>query len=373
MRGMRVLCVTNGPFLGGDGRLRVNRHTGRFLVELAGEVDELTVAQGRVDSWETGTLSDFDLALHPQVRVSWTRWDVSSRQGRAFSYPRALLWILREVARADVLYVFLPGHLPLLFTWAARLLRRPYGVYLRGALHLESRRMEGALAGARFVLATTALLADRARPVCADSEVVTPMVEVRLGDVVAEPTIREPGMPPNILFVGRIEAAKGIPELLEGLGALRADGVDFTLSLAGSGPQLEAYRQDAASRGLGDAVFHGMVSDPSALAELFRSADLLVLPTHVEGFPRVLYEAMTYGVPVVTTFVGGIPSVMRDGENCLEIPVKDPSGLAEVVRHALADPALRHGLVAGGIATMRGVLDPGRPTHARQVLARLSP
>jgi glycosyltransferase involved in cell wall biosynthesis len=372
---MRILCVINGAVAGGDGALRVFHHDGDFLLELRRYVGDVTLAQplfdvGRLADDAHATFCDFDLARHPQVRVSVLPWSAGGPLARAVSYLRAIPWILRETRRADFLYLFLPGHLPLLFSWSARLLRRPYGVYLRSAIDIDTRRMANALAGARFVLATTAHVAGRARERCARSDVVTPMMGLRLGDLVEHPRISETA-PWRILFVGRIEAAKGVQELLQGLGALRRRGVAFTLELAGAGADIERYRERAAQEGLADAVFHGMVSDPERLRALFRAADLLVLPTYNEGFPRVLYEAMTHGVPVVTTFVGGIPSVMRDGENCVRIEARDAADLSATVEKVLADPALRRRVAEGAIATMREILEPERPSHARQVAERL--
>jgi glycosyltransferase involved in cell wall biosynthesis len=306
------------------------------------------------------------------VRIAAMPWSAKGRLARVLAYVRALPWIAGETRRADALYVFLPSHLGLLFVAAARLLGRPYGVYLRGALHLGTGRMRRALAGSRFVLATTSLLADIAQAEGAVSDVVTPMIDLRYEDVARELRIVEE--PPfRILFVGRIEASKGVPEMLEGLARARRRGLVFQLDLAGSGPEIAIHRARASELGLGDAAFHGMVRDRAVLAGLFRNADLLLLPTHIEGFPRVLYEAMTYGVPVVTTFVGGIPSIMREGENCVRIPVKDAEAIAETVEKTLMDSTLRQTIANGGLRVMRGILDSGRPTHARQVMERLAP
>lgn len=369
---MRVLAVMNGPVVGrSDGSERlVNRHTAGFLIELAELGAEVTVAAQLQDLGDAGNLSDFDIADCESLRLATVNWPVGHLR-RGLAYLRAIPWVLRETRRADVLYLFLPSHLGVLFAAAARLLRRPYGVYLRGALHLETRRIKSALSRSRFVLATTALLADTARQLNGNAAAVTPMTELALRDVTDEPAIVE--RPPfRILFVGRIEKPKGIPELLDGLAQVRTRGVDFQLELAGSGPEIERFRSRAAELGLGDAVFHGMVREATALADLFRQADLLVLPTHHEGFPRVLYEAMTYAVPVVTTFVGGIPSLMHEGENCVRIPVDDADAIAEAVEKTLADPALRLTIAQGGLRTMREVLDPDRPSHAHQVMEQIA-
>ncbi len=370
---MKLLCVMNGPILGETGgrERRVNRHTAQFLLDLADGPHEIRVASSLVAPDEGSNLSDYDLGQHPAVETTSTPWSLATPFARLTAYFRALPWVLRETRRADALYLFLPSHLALLFAGAAALLGRPYGVYLRGELGLGSAPMRRALGRARFLLATTSLLAERAEVPHVPSDAVTPMIDLTPEDLAADTDVsREP--PWKLLFVGRVDEHKGVPEMLDALGRLRAEGVPFSLELAGAAPDLETTRTEAAARGLGDAVFHGMISDPSALAERFRACDLLVLPTHHEGFPRVLYEAMTHGLPIATTFVGGIPSIMRDGENCVELPVRDAEGLADVVRRILADADARQRLADGGIATMRTLLDPSRPSHAQQVEARIA-
>lgn len=357
----------NGPIVGRGRVRRFNLHTGRFLLELAERLPGVRVAGGLADLGESGSLSDLDLGDDPRLSVSAFPWRLDSPLHRLLSYLRALPWVLSETRNADALYVFLPGHLPLLFAWAARALGRPYGAYLRGEIHLDTARTRHALRGARFVIATTPLLAEHAARFCSATEVVTPMLDLRSEDIQSDRAVRESG-PWRVLFVGRVERAKGIYELLSAVETLRTQGIPVEMEVAGGGEDLERAKREG-----GDwAHFHGLVSDRSVLAALFREADLFVLPTHHEGFPRVLYEAMVHGVPVLTTFVGGIPSVMRDGENCVQIPVGEPESLAEAIGRALGDPALRRRLIAGGAETMRGILDPGRPSHSAQVAARLA-
>lgn len=358
--------MVNGPVVGKGAERRFNRHTARFLTDLGERFAGLRVAGGLTDLGEAGSLSDLDLATDPRVTVSVFPWRIDSPGQRLLSYLRALPWVLRETQRANFLYLFLPGHLPVMFTWAARALGRPYGAYLRGEIHLETARMRSALRAARFVVATTPLLAQQAARYCADVDVVTPMMDLRIEDIAGPRSVRESG-PWRILFVGRVERPKGIYELLDAVGALRARGLALTLDVAGAGADLERCRREFG----GQTTFHGLISDRSTLARLFASADLFVLPTHHEGFPRVLYEAMVHGVPVLTTFVGGIPSVMKDGENSLRIPIGDAKALADVIARALGDAALRARLIRAGAETMRRILDPNRPSHAEQVAARL--
>lgn len=365
---MRVLVVDNGPIIAkGPARL-LNQHSARFHVELASRLGGLDLAQAVLDWGGTDSLADFDLTSSPLLQIEALPWREESAFARVASYLRALPRMVSLARRADHLYVFLPGNLPMLFVLAARLLGRPYGVYLRGEIDVRSRLARTALGGARFVFATSDALRDLARSAGARAEAVSPMLDIDPADIRERSELRR-APPYTVLFVGRVEARKGVPELIEAVAKLRARGVAVALQLVGGGPELEDIR--AAAAGVPDVAFLGVVSDRERLRSLFRNADLFVLPTHTEGFPRVLYEAMSYATPVLTTFVGGIPSLMKDGENCLRIEVKDATGLAATIEHALGAPELRLRISTGGIATMRRLLGEPRKSHAEQVVERL--
>jgi glycosyltransferase involved in cell wall biosynthesis len=200
---------------------------------------------------------------------------------------------------------------------------------------------------------------------------VAPMLDLRVSDIVRGRSQRMVG-PWRLLFVGRVERLKGIGELLEAASQLCAAGVQVELDIIGWSLEFEHYRGEAKRLGLSAARFHGVVMDRDRLRRFYEQADLLVLPTHTDGFPRVLYEAMAYGLPILTTFVGGIPAVMRDRVNCLEVPLRDATGLAARLQAAIADPELRSRISEGGVRTVSEVLGAGRPTHAQTVADQLA-
>jgi glycosyltransferase involved in cell wall biosynthesis len=84
----------------------------------------------------------------------------------------------------------------------------------------------------------------------------------------------------------------------------------------------------------------------------YRAYDVFVLPTMPgEGIPRVLLEAMAAGVPIVTTRVSGIPSLIRDGDNGLLVDQPSVDAVTAAVSRLIADPALRQRLIRGGRET----------------------
>ncbi len=80
------------------------------------------------------------------------------------------------------------------------------------------------------------------------------------------------------------------------------------------------------------------------IPDLLGAMDIFVLPSHSEGVSLALLEAMAAGLPVIVSDVGGLPEVVRHGENGLVIPVKDPQALAQALEKLLADPTYAHSL-----------------------------
>jgi len=143
--------------------------------------------------------------------------------------------------------------------------------------------------------------------------------------------------PVHVLFVGWILAAKGVRELLEAARAIPE--ARFTLV----GPQerafVDAIRSELAA--LEPRVRLLPERARAELAELYRDADVFVLPTWREGFPNVVLEAMAAGLPVVATPVGAIPDALRDGQEGLLVPPRDAAALTAALRRLVGDAALR--------------------------------
>lgn len=151
---------------------------------------------------------------------------------------------------------------------------------------------------------------------------------------------------PSIVYVGRLTPEKGLPVLIRALSI--ADGVDLTV--IGSGP--EQSRLEALIGGLGITArvrFLGGCSWGNGLLDLVRQHQALVLPSFTEGLPLVLVEAMSQGVPVIASAVGGVPELVHDGINGLLVSAGDVSGLAMAIARLTSDPNLRYRLAEEGL------------------------
>ena len=145
----------------------------------------------------------------------------------------------------------------------------------------------------------------------------------------------------TIICVGRLSPEKGQAGLLRAFAKLRAKHPELRLRLVGDGPDRASLEALAKELGLSDAVmFAGRLPEEDTLAEIAR-ADLLVLPSFMEGLPIVLMEAMAVGVPVIASRVAGIPELVEDDETGLLFTPSNWDELASRIDLLLGDEALR--------------------------------
>ncbi len=156
--------------------------------------------------------------------------------------------------------------------------------------------------------------------------------------------------PFEIICVGRLTPAKGQAILLDAMARLRADSREVRLRFVGDGPDRATLERIAIERGLGGVVgFEGAVNQ-DRIRELYAAADVFALASFAEGIPVVLMEAMAMTIPCVTTFITGIPELIRDGQDGLLVAPSDAEGLAAAIARLMDDAELRQRLGAAGRA-----------------------
>jgi glycosyltransferase involved in cell wall biosynthesis len=155
---------------------------------------------------------------------------------------------------------------------------------------------------------------------------------------------------PWVALIGRLTAVKN-HRLFVDLAARTAE-VDARFLVVGDGPLRAELQQLIAERGLQQRVIlTGHLGD---VAALYRGLDLVALTSDTEGSPMVLLEAMSYGLPVLSTSVGGVPDMVKEGENGLLFGAGDAvAGTAQLER-LLTDPALRQRLGEAGHRAANG-------------------
>jgi len=152
---------------------------------------------------------------------------------------------------------------------------------------------------------------------------------------------------PILVCAARLEPEKGHTVLLNALGMLHREGIDFLAVLVGEGSQQQVIRDRVRAMGLSGQV--QLVGQQPEIGVWLRAADALVLPSPAEPFGLVLVEAMCRGVPVVAAAAGGPSEILEDGSGLLFTP-GDPRDLGFKLLQVLTQPALRERLAVAGQA-----------------------
>lgn len=151
---------------------------------------------------------------------------------------------------------------------------------------------------------------------------------------------RQLGLPESnvvLLSVGALASEKGIPELIEAFNVLSINRPGARLVVIGDGPLRAEIEELAVRLGCHERVaLPGAVTDKE-VAGYMQAADVLVHPSHAEGLPNVVLEAMACGLPVVASNVGGIPEVVVPDETGLLVPPQDAPALVRALEELLAD------------------------------------
>ncbi|MBM4109236.1 MAG: glycosyltransferase [Phycisphaerae bacterium] len=165
---------------------------------------------------------------------------------------------------------------------------------------------------------------------------------------------------PNVLFLSRLHKKKGLDVLIRAAGVLARRGPDFNLVVSGPGSaeETEVFRGLARECGVeGRAHFLGFIT-PEEKFQVYRAADLFALPTHMENFGYVFFEALASELPVVTTRVDTWPELTESG-GALIVP-QTPEAFADAMQGLLADPARRRAMGRAGRAWVHEHLNTAR-------------
>ena len=154
-----------------------------------------------------------------------------------------------------------------------------------------------------------------------------------------------------ILAVGRLSKEKAQIDLLQAFKNLRDTHpeINARLVIVGEGPERVRLEAAATSLGLSDRViFTGQVNNNVPV--YFAAADVLANPSHSEGSPYVLLEAMAANLPIVATDVGGVPEMVENNQTALLVPANDSRALAGAIARVLSDGQVSRGLSANASA-----------------------
>ena len=235
--------------------------------------------------------------------------------------------------------------------------RIPYSLTIHGPeelLNTRSYRLAEKLAQASFVFCISDFCRSQLYAITPPAD--WPKFSVsRLGvdPLVLTPAARPVGFAArrdrvNIVCTGRMVPAKGHHILLQAIKMLLQRGLQVQLTLIGGGPDLTGLQRYVVVNDLAQhVVFTQALSHEATLAHLRRS-DIFTLASFAEGIPVALMEAMSLGLPVVSTHIAGIPELIRSGIDGILVPPANALALAAALEQLITDTSLRRNLGAAG-------------------------
>lgn len=180
------------------------------------------------------------------------------------------------------------------------------------------------------------------------------------------PGVLPPEEPPVMLYHGRVDARKGVLDLLEAAASLRETGDAYRLLISGIGPTFDETAAGIARLGLAPQVEMTGYVDYDQVPGIYRRAGIFVSPTYAEGFSNTILEAMASRMAVVSCRSVGVVDCIRDGENGLLTEPGDPAALADALRRVLRDGPFRHMLADAALKECRDVYS--WPKVGRQIM-----
>jgi len=373
-----------------------------FLHELVRIFPEVRYFGGYLEPTDVGFhfASELPLAL-PGLEICGVKGNSTNTGNVAFVRNNiiALLRMVGFVRRSEYIVVFLPSFLSVFAGILALVFGKDLGIYIGGGWREPSKHQKMNLTRtiaypinrflidpmvfwialkARFVVTPGYDLYYKFKLLNCNVILPVPLIGLSRDDILFRTDTCQ-GREKRILYVGALRYAKGVLILLEAFARLKHNhtiGPESKLWIVGSGEAETDIREKANALGLSqDIVLFGHVPNGPQLYELYRQADIFVLPTFSEGFPRVLYEAMTFSLPVIATDVGGIPHLLQHLFDAYLVPPGNIDRLEEAITIVLSDAQIRSRMIKNARALMLNVIFKRKETDislARQIHKQFS-
>tara|TARA_R110002074_G_scaffold299444_1_gene470972 strand:+ start:2656 stop:3738 length:1083 start_codon:yes stop_codon:yes gene_type:complete len=301
----------------------------------------------------------FDIEVLP-IQLSQKLQDIGSPSFRKLAsvFTRSVkLMLTLFLRRPRLVYFALPPfggafYASLPFVFLIKLFRIPliYHFHGKGVAKQAERStvyrrvMKWALANSRIILLSPLLFEDLSAFV--DRAAVSFIPNgISLPERMAFEEGEDAHVVPQILFLSNLVITKGPLILLDALASLRQSGVSFQAIFAGAETaaiSATRFASEVQVRQLQDYVQYKGPVGGEAKRALFQQANIFAFPTYNDAFPLALLEAMSFGLPIVTTNEGAIPDIVTNGENGLVVARQDPTALADALRALIEQPDLRH-------------------------------
>jgi glycosyltransferase involved in cell wall biosynthesis len=285
-------------------------------------------------------------------------YDDRSTPHKLFAALSAYLLVLFKAVAVDIVHLHVAGQVSLMrklpIARIARLYRKTLIVHVHASSPESLFRstpgwaVQSVLGNADCIVALSNswanIIRDQVPGVCV-TVLPNPVLD-------SSPPDRQPERKRVVLFVGKLEPRKGYMTLLQAALIVLKRHPDMQFWFAGHG-DLDRARAEAARLGISSSVRLLGWTEAGDLVRLYRESCVFCLPSHNEGVPMSVLEAMNYGCPVVCTRVGGLSEVVIDGESGLFATVGDAESTAEKILSLVDDPAFASSIAAAAARSVQ--------------------
>jgi len=398
---MKITAVLEGP-ISSDGRKYYHAKGERlYLDSIAQYVEQLNLvtyvfrpehegyASAAQSAFESSNVRVVELPFEPErnyspiqklghfLDVFKTIWRNSRDTDLYYffvpSYPAAMAWLMNKVRRKPyIVYAACDWEAISrnLFRWQSTRYEAIYPLFVRMNGLLEKWMAKKAL----FCVTAGRALFDKYQRFNANVHETTPRITLGRKDIFYRADTCN-GDQIVLISVGDLIPRKNLELLIHAVAKLRQRCErPVRLMLVGVGPLEAGLRELSRNLGLEDEVaFTGYVKEEKDLYALYREADIYVLTSRAEGFPRVLYEAMSQSLPIITTNCGGVTGLIVNRKNGIVIDVDDGDGLVDALDSMVSDIELRRSLIKNARNTVTGILERSDPIQIPKLIRQYLP
>ena len=267
---------------------------------------------------------------------------------KLINYCWATLVLPFTLAKHNWAYLFVPSPSAVIAAIWAKLLGRPYGLYVRGTWMTNdgntSLIWRLVLRHAHFIVATGEAFKKKISAFNQNVQNEVPLTMLRVATLGKE-IDRRSTRTRSILYVGHLSETKGVLDLVKAIGIAKNEmKLDVVIDFVGGASSEEETSIRMLSHECGiekQLTLWGHIKDGTLLMQRYTEADIFAFPSfYREGFPRVLYEAMMHGLPIITTKMPGIDGFLEDGRNCLHCQARNPLDIAKRIQQLVLNPML---------------------------------
>lgn len=259
--------------------------------------------------------------------------------GILLNIPQYILAMLRLLPQADMVHVRCPANISMIAILLLTLSRHPRQRWIKYAGNWNPQGRESRTytfqrwwlnkGWTRSIVTVNGRWQDQ--PSHVKSFFNPCLTQEELSEAASLASQRSLTMPVRLLYVGQLISAKGVGRVLEIAAMLCRREVNFTLDIVGDGAERAQFEAKTHELGIASMVnFHGWLPR-TALNPIYASAHLMIFPSETEGWPKVLSEAMAYGVVPIASKISSIPQYLAEFDTGKAIPTEDLVGFTEAV------------------------------------------